>query len=458
MQNVDLNSSIALDVLGTLLVEPMRFYEVQELLRPCVFPHEYQGLAEIVINSLSDSGQADAKLIASKAKDLGYNPSLVTGLVYDHYQPDHLEAYTVQLHKDFTSRSEQARLQAAITALTKGDEPEQVLNALEAAREAEEQQFGSKHWNAAKIYKSVMDRLVASCEKGNGTGPKSCFPSMDNITGGYVPGDYIVIGARPGMGKTSFVLQMALEAAQAGIGVVFHTLEMDEFQIISKAVGMLCGIPYSKIKRGDITMDEMHQISAMMDEMRSLPLVFETSCYNERDLVNRTRYWNRRMKGAVGLVIVDYLQKVDASVKNPRRKDLEVGSVSWALRKMAKADDCETCVIALSQLSRASESRDDKRPRISDLRESGQIEQDATNIFGLYRDAYYNPSNSNTDSELICLKDRADGRNIGRTIFFGYDDKHETFVDYEDGAEPTKDDPIIRIDRNKRNGDEDIPF
>ena len=202
----------------------------------------------------------------------------------------------------------------------------------------------------------------------------------------------------------------------------------------------------------------MHEISAMMDEMRSLPLVFETSCYNERDLVNRTRYWNRRMKGAVGLVIVDYLQKVDASVKNPRRKDLEVGSVSWALRKMAKADDCETCVIALSQLSRASESRDDKRPRISDLRESGQIEQDATNIFGLYRDAYYNPSNSNTDSELICLKDRADGRNIGRTIFFGYDDKHETFVDYEDGAEPTKDDPIIRIDRNKRNGDEDIPF
>ena len=190
------------------------------------------------------------------------------------------------------------------------------------------------------------------------------------------------------MGKTSLATNMAFNAARAGVPVAFFSLEMSSDQLATRILAEETEIPSEKLRRGDITDDEFtRKIVPASKELAQLPFYIDDTGAISISLL-RSRARRLKRTNNIGMIIIDYLQLVRGS--NSRRNDnrvQEISEVTQALKALAK--DLNVPVIALSQLSRAVESRDDKRPQLSDLRESGAIEQDADIIMFIYRDEYY---------------------------------------------------------------------
>lgn len=235
----------------------------------------------------------------------------------------------------------------------------------------------------------VLKRAEAAMQIPDGiTGVPCGLEAIDKTTGGWQPTDFIVLAARPGMGKTAFVLCNALHAAKQGIPVALFSLEMGREQLVQRIISLLTGIPAKRIKRGMITEDEVRQIGKSVNEMADLPLyIDDTPGINIFEL--RAKCRRMQMQHGIQMVIVDYLQLMSGEKDRNSTREQEVSSISRGCKHLAK--ELNVPVIALSQLSRAVEIRGgSKRPQLSDLRESGSLEQDADLVGFLYRPEYYN--------------------------------------------------------------------
>lgn len=211
------------------------------------------------------------------------------------------------------------------------------------------------------------------------------FADLDQALGGLHNGDLIIVAGRPGMGKTAFATGIAENASRAGKRVYFATLEMSAEQLAARQLGSNSGISAERQRSGPINADEMNALIESANRIRTLPILFDDQFFNSlTSLSSRVRRHQRRR--GVDLLIVDYIQLL-LSERPGENRVQEISAITRALKMLAKNHGIP--VVALSQLSRAVEQRDDKRPQLADLRDSGSIEQDADIVMFLYRDEYY---------------------------------------------------------------------
>ena len=255
---------------------------------------------------------------------------------------------------------------------------------------------------------ALIDRVTELHENGaeEVTGVRTGFFDMDRMTAGLQPGDLIVLAARPSMGKTAFALNMAEHVAvQEGLPVVVFSMEMGASQLALRMVGSLGRIDQQHLRTGALRDDEWGRLSEAVERISKTNLyIDETPALNSAELRARSRRQARQC-GKLGLIVVDYLQLMSGSSSNEENRATEIGEISRGLKALAKELQCP--VLALSQLNRSVESRNDKRPMMSDLRESGAIEQDADVIMFIYRDDYYNKDSKEPGvAEIIIGKQR----------------------------------------------------
>jgi len=209
---------------------------------------------------------------------------------------------------------------------------------------------------------------------------------LDQLMGGHRPSKLIVVAGRPSMGKSALAIDMATAAARSGRQVAYYSLEMDAEEIAQRVLAAETRIPYQAIADGRLSIDQVIELDKSREALDALPLIIRdagvsTTAGLRTDL---RRLWRR---GPVGLIVVDYLQLLRGTSATRNNKVAEVTEISNDLKAIAR--DFKVPVVALSQLSRQVESRDDKRPMLSDLRESGAIEQDADIVLFVYREEYY---------------------------------------------------------------------
>ena len=229
------------------------------------------------------------------------------------------------------------------------------------------------------------------------SGISTGYIDLDRILGGLQNSDLLILAARPSMGKTALVVNIALNAAldfqketvkkdEKNKSVAVFSLEMPSEQIASRLLSIRTGIEGSRIRIGSISSDEFANLSNEVAELNEIPIYIDDTAALTISAI-RTRARRLKRQHNLGLIIVDYLQLVRGSEKNEGNRVQEIGEISQGLKAIAK--ELEVPVIALSQLSRGVESRDDKRPLLSDLRESGNIEQDADVVMFIFREEYY---------------------------------------------------------------------
>jgi len=270
-----------------------------------------------------------------------------------------------------------ARLDAEIERAGGGDQGVAVFTAAEAA-----------------------DRALAEIDAARAaSGPVGVkvrhLPSLNGLTGGMKPGQLLILAGRPGMGKTALAMAMARGAAETGVGVLFVSLEMSDIELSERTFADLADtddarVPHMAIVNAELNAPDWQRVADAAQRMARLPLAIADSggltLHRLRALVRRQRRAFEARGQTLGLVVVDYLQRLHGI--DPRQSDYSrVSEISRGLKDMAKDEGVP--VLALAQLSRQVESRDDKVPQLSDLRESGQIEQDADTVLFLLRPAYY---------------------------------------------------------------------
>lgn len=235
------------------------------------------------------------------------------------------------------------------------------------------------------------------------TGVSTSFEVLDTMTSGFQKGDLIILAARPSMGKTAFSLNLAVNAAKNDISVGFFSLEMSAEQLTLRLLSTESGISHHSIRNATISSEEWIELTHVAANLAQMKFYIDDGAGIS---IMELRAKARKLKArhGVDMIIVDYLQLLHSNKKHENRHQ-EVSEISRALKGLAK--ELQVPIIALSQLSRAVDSRVDKRPLLSDLRESGAIEQDADVIMFLYRDIVYNPETENPASaELIIGKQR----------------------------------------------------
>ena len=231
--------------------------------------------------------------------------------------------------------------------------------------------------------------------KGATTGISSGFSVFDEKTSGFHPSDLIILAARPSMGKTAFALNIALTmAAREEKGVLLFSLEMSSAQLLQRLLAIQSGIGLQKIRNGFLTDDEWGKIAIACGQLSEAKIhIADTPSVNVLEIRSIAR--KLKAMGRLDAIVIDYLQLIKGTGKGDNRQQ-EISDISRSLKGIAR--ELDVPIIALSQLSRAPEQRADRRPMLSDLRESGAIEQDADMVIFLYRDDYYN---ENTDEKGI---------------------------------------------------------
>ena len=271
-----------------------------------------------------------------------------------------------------------------------------------------------------KIVKSdyvAMDELLVDAfdrieelhkNKGSLRGLKTGFRDLDKKTAGFQKGDLIIVGARPAMGKTTFAQNLAYNIASINKkGVLFFSMEMSANEIVDRMISDVSGVDNWKMRTGNLTDDEFQRIGDALGEMDEIPIyIDDTSSMTIVELRNKAR---RAMHDHdIGIVLVDYLQLLQGSDRYKGNRVQEVTEISRGLKILAR--ELEIPVVALAQLSRGVTGRDDPRPVLSDLRESGSIEQDADLVMFLHRPDYYKQNDDNYEethiTELLVAKHR----------------------------------------------------
>jgi replicative DNA helicase len=235
----------------------------------------------------------------------------------------------------------------------------------------------------------LLDRVQEMADNPNDvTGVPTGFYDLDRMTAGFQAGDLIVLAARPSMGKTALAINIAEHVAlNEGLPVAVFSMEMGAAQLAVRIVGSIGRIDQSHLRTGKLTDEEWPRLTEAIERLRTISLhIDETAGLTSSELRANARRLSRQC-GKLGLIVVDYLQLMSGSTNDGENRATELGEISRGLKMLAKELQCP--LIALSQLNRSVEQRPDKRPMMSDLRESGAIEQDADIIMFIYRDEYY---------------------------------------------------------------------
>src|ERR671918_663088 len=258
-----------------------------------------------------------------------------------------------------------------------------------------------------QLLKESFERITALYESGaEVTGVPSGFRDLDRITSGFQEGNLVILAARPSMGKSALGLGMAANlAVRRNVPVALFTLEMSKSEVTQRLMCSEAKVESQRLRTGKLSADDWPRLTAACDKLAKAPIYVDDS---GGITMMEIRSKARRLKSKhpdLGLLIVDYLQLMTSGM-SPENRVQEVSQISRSLKVLAR--DLDVPIVALSQLSRAVEQRHEKRPILSDLRESGSLEQDADIVCFIYRDEYYNPDDSPDQglAEVIVAKHR----------------------------------------------------
>lgn len=399
-------------VIGSMLIDPACIPEVIEQLRPDDFyADENRRIFETIYSMFNGALKIDAVTVLDELRAQG---------AYDEAGG---RAYLMQL-MDVTPTAANVREYAKIVrdksmlrAIAGAANEIQSLafegagSAADIAELAEQKIYNVRHGREVKglshIKNVIMDlyaKLDELSQSGNDIpGIPTGFHDLDHALTGLNKSDLILIAARPGMGKTAFALNLALNAAKSSKkDVVVFQLEMSKDQLASRFLSNEALIESQKLKTGNLEQDDWVKIA------RASNVLAKTRIYvddNPAITVAEIKAKCRRLGEGLGLIVIDYLQLMQSGGRRNDNRTQEVAEISRGLKIMAK--ELNVPVVCLSQLSRASEQRADKRPMLSDLRESGAIEQDADIVLFIYRDDYYNEDSEDKNvAEIIIAKNR----------------------------------------------------
>lgn len=293
--------------------------------------------------------------------------------------------------------------------------------------------------NNQKSYTPIKDVLIDSFtkleelynQKTRITGVPTGFIELDYKTAGLHGSDLVLIAARPAMGKTAFALNIAVNAAlRANTPVAIFNLEMSKDQLVDRILCMEAMVDSNKIRTGKLEEDDWSKLAGVVGPLSDSNIyIDDTPGISIMEI--RTKCRKLKMEKNIGLIVIDYIQLIQASSKKSATREQEISEISRSLKILAK--ELNVPVIALSQLSRAVEQRPDHRPMLSDLRESGAIEQDADIVMFLYRDDYYNKDSEEKDiSEVIIAKHRGGSTGTVKLLWMG---NYTKFVNLARGFE-----------------------
>jgi replicative DNA helicase len=303
------------------------------------------------------------------------------------------------------------------------DEPDDVSKALSAAEskvfEIAERRVVDTTRPINDLIKEAFDDLEKVYEQGNViTGTPTGYTDLDELLSGLQPSTLNVVGARPAMGKTAFALGMATNVAiHAGLPVLLFSLEMGHKELTQRILASEARIDSTKLRTGRLTQQDWSSIGKAIGRLEA-PLYIDDNPYvTVSEIGAKSRRLAQRYNGRLGLIVIDYLQLMTGRAAAENRQ-VEISEISRGLKVLAR--ELRTPIVALSQLSRALESRADKRPMLADLRESGAIEQDADVVMFIYRDEVYNPESPDRGSaEIIVAKHRSGPIGMKRLAFLG---------------------------------------
>ena len=399
-------------IIGTVLQEPSRLPEVIEKIRPEYFYSDvHSKLFGIITRMFSSGFDVDIITVLNEAVKMNLFESPAEGKRYLYeiantlYLPSHIESYCKIIADKFYIRSLIYAARGILDDIQTGEQDAQLL--LDSAEQKiYDIRQGRNVSGLAPIADAVLeayDRLgkITGEDKEKYIGAKTGYQYLDSITSGLNKSDLIIIAARPAMGKTAFAMNIATNVARKkDKSVVIFNLEMSKEQLATRLLSTESFIESSSLRNGRIQADEWTRLAISAANLSSFPMFIDDTASMT---VQQMKAKLRRVPN-LGLVVIDYLQLMGSTSKTDNRVTI-ISEITRQLKVMAK--ELNVPVILLSQLSRAVDSRTDKRPVMSDLRESGSIEQDADIILFLYRDAYYNRESPNQNiSECIVSKNR----------------------------------------------------
>ena len=402
-------------VLGALMIEKDAYSLVSEILRPeSFYEHRHQLIYSAITDLAVNQKPVDILTVKEQLSKRGEleevgGPFYITQLSSKVASSAHIE-----YHARIIAQKSLARELITFTSNIQSKAFDETLDVDDLMQEAEGKLFEISQQNMKKDYTQinpVIDEAYKLIQKAAArtdglSGLESGFTKLDKMTSGWQNSDLIIIAARPAMGKTAFVLSMAKNiAVDFRNPVALFSLEMSNVQLVNRLISNVCEIESGKIKSGQLAGHEWQQLDYKLKNLLDAPLyVDDTPSLSVFELRTKARRLVR--EHGVRIIIIDYLQLMSGSVgKRSDSRQQEISDISRSLKALAR--ELNVPVIALSQLSRACESRTDHRPMLSDLRESGAIEQDADIVMFLYRDEYYNKdSPSKGITEVIIAKQR----------------------------------------------------
>jgi replicative DNA helicase len=273
-----------------------------------------------------------------------------------------------------------------------------------------------------------IDMLYNRDNPSDVTGVPTGFTDLDRMTSGLQPGDLVIVAGRPSMGKTSLALNMAEHVAlESGLPVGVFSMEMGASQLVMRMLGSVGRLDQHKVRTGRLADEDWRKLTDAVGRLNDAPIhIDETAALNSLELRARARRLHRQY-GKLGLIVVDYLQLMSASSHGENRAT-EISEISRGLKALAK--ELGVPVVALSQLNRSLEQRPNKRPVMSDLRESGAIEQDADLILFIYRDEVYNPDSPDKGKAEVIIGKQRNGP-IG-TVTLVFQGEYTRFANFAD--------------------------
>jgi len=386
-------------VLGALMIEKDAFLSVADLLRPDVFySNQNQRVYEAIAALATKEQPIDLLSVTEKLKSLGTLEE-AGGVIYlSELTRRVASAAHLRYHAQIIAQKATAREMIRLATEIEEMGYDETQDIEDLVGKAESGIFEIAQRNQKRdvvqidsVINEAFDRMkLASQNEGNISGVPSGFTELDKITSGWQKSDLIIIAARPAMGKTAFVLSMAKNiAVNYHRPVAMFSLEMSNVQLVNRLIMNVCEIEGDKIKNGKLSPQEWKKLEYKINDLKGAPIyVDETPALSVFELKSKARKLVREHH--VELIIIDYLQLMNASGMNFGSREQEVSIISRNLKVLAK--ELSIPIIALSQLNRGVEARtgvEGKKPQLSDLRESGAIEQDADMVCFIHRPEYY---------------------------------------------------------------------
>lgn len=384
-------------VLGAMMLEKTAINDAIDILQPESFYKEgHQKIFAAIQQLFQDSQPIDILTVTSKLRTNGHldivgGPAYIAGLTNRVASSANIEFHARIIQQKFIQRE-----LIGIASNTIRDAYEETADVFDLLDKTESGLYKITQGNIRKDYRKMfeliheaIDELEKAKKNADGvSGVPSGFSDLDRVTSGWQKSDMIVLAARPGMGKTAFVLSMARNAAvRFNKPVAVFSLEMSAIQLVNRLISAEAELESDKIRKGNLQPHEYEQMHVRIKGLSEAPLfIDDTPALSIFEL--RAKCRRLKQQHGIEMIIIDYLQLMTAGGEGKGNREQEISTISRSIKQIAK--ELDVPIIALSQLSRSVETRGgDKKPMLSDLRESGAIEQDADIVAFIYRPEYY---------------------------------------------------------------------